>query len=220
MSRAIATLLAAAMLAGLLALYGGPARAQQFSADVVHTNSSGGSDGHASKLYVSDDKLRMDNAGPEGGFLLIDRKARTAHTVVPAAKAYLDMPQSSLMAQLFMPVIDPNDACRQWQQMMQSAAREPGEWRCRRIGPETVNGRATVKYEGTSPKGETGYGWVDPRLKFLVKRQDAHGNGMELRDIKEGPQQASLFEIPADYQKTDMRELMQRMMQQRGGPKP
>jgi hypothetical protein len=33
---------------------------------------------------------------------------------------------------------------------------------------------------------------------------------MELRNIKEGPQPASLFEIPSDYTKFDMGSMMQR----------
>ncbi len=40
---------------------------------------------------------------------------------------------------------------------------------------------------------------------------------MELTNIKEAPQPASLFEIPADYQKMDMSEMMKKM---RPGAKP
>ncbi len=74
---------------------------------------------------------------------------------------------------------------------------------CHKIGSETVNGRSTVKYEGTNAKGETSNVWVDPKLRFPVKWEGKNGS-WELRNIQEGTQPASLFEIPADYKKFDM----------------
>ena len=103
--------------------------------------------------------------------------------------------------------------------MRPNGGKDEGAWTCKRIGPERVNGRSTVKYEATSPKGEHVTGWIDPKLKFLVKTESAQGRGMELRNIQEGPQQASLFEVPAGYQKMDMGDMMKRMMPQ-GGAKP
>ena len=78
------------------------------------------------------------------------------------------------------------------------------------MGHDTVNGRNTVKYEGTNSKGDSGYFWIDPQLRFPVKWQDnKDNNGGELRNIQEGTQPASLFQVPAGYTKFDMGGMMQ-----------
>jgi hypothetical protein len=74
---------------------------------------------------------------------------------------------------------------------------------CHKVGNETVNGRSTIKYEGKSDDGGITDVWLDPKLRFPVKWQNNHNTG-ELRNIQEGSQPASLFAIPADYQKMDM----------------
>ena len=50
--------------------------------------------------------------------------------------------------------------------------------------------------------------WLDPKLRFPVKWQGKDGSG-EMRNIQEGPQPASLFEVPAGYTKMDMGGMMQ-----------
>ena len=93
---------------------------------------------------------------------------------------------------------DVEAACSDWMQLPQNKGGS-----CRKVGNETVNGRSTVKYEGTNAKGETGDVWLDPKLRFPVKWEGKNGS-WELRNIQEGTQPASLFEIPADYKKFDM----------------
>ena len=63
------------------------------------------------------------------------------------------------------------------------------------VGNETVNGRSAVKYEGTNSGGEPSSVRLDPKLRFPVKWQGESSAG-ELRNIQEGTQSASLFEIP------------------------
>jgi hypothetical protein len=104
---------------------------------------------------------------------------------------------------------DADNACGDW---LEQPANQGGS--CHKVGNETVNGRNTVKYEGTNAKGETGFVWVDPKLRFPVKWQGKDGQGGELRNIQEGSQPASLFEIPAGYQKFDMGAMMNKMGQQ------
>ncbi len=78
------------------------------------------------------------------------------------------------------------------------------------MGNEQVNGRSTVKYEGTDSKGEKGSVWLDSKVRFPIKWQGKDGSG-ELQNIQEGPQPASLFEIPAGYNKFEMPQgMMQR----------
>lgn len=92
-----------------------------------------------------------------------------------------------------------------------------------KLGAETVNGRATTKYRVTL-KGMTGAAremateslvWVDESLGMPIKTEmtstGVSGGGahvtMELRDIKETVD-ASLFDLPQDYRRTEMREII------------
>jgi hypothetical protein len=214
-----APLLAAAILALSITALPALATAQQFSADMVNAAGSGPS-GRSQKIYVQAGKIRMEGTGMKGGAVIADADAKTAIMLMPEQKAYFDMARMGMMIQALRPV-DPNNPCPQWQEMARmrpNGGENEGAWTCQRIGPEQVNGRSTVKYEATSPKGEHITGWIDPKLKFLVKTESAQGRGMELRNIQEGPQQASLFEIPTDYRKMDMGDMIKRMMPQ--GAKP
>jgi hypothetical protein len=91
-----------------------------------------------------------------------------------------------------------------------------------RIGAETINGRATVKYRVTM-RGQTGASrevmteslvWVDESLGMPIKSETTSTGGaasgaritMELRDIKETVD-AGLFELPPDYRKVTPGEL-------------
>jgi len=98
----------------------------------------------------------------------------------------------------FFRAADPENACDEWRKI---AATHNGS--CHKIGDETVNGRTTVKYEGTSDDGNAGSVWIDTKLHFPVKWQGKNGAG-ELRNIEEGAQPSSLFVVPAGYQKMDL----------------
>jgi hypothetical protein len=91
-----------------------------------------------------------------------------------------------------------------------------------KLGTESVNGRATVKYRVTV-RGAVGASrevttesivWVDESLGMPVKSETTSTGGaasgaritMELRDIKETVD-AGLFELPPDYRKVTSREL-------------
>ena len=65
-----------------------------------------------------------------------------------------------------------------------------------------MNGRNTQKWEINSTRRGKGYLWVDPKLAFVIKMQDEEGL-TELRNIKEGPQPASLFELLAGYRRVE-----------------
>ena len=77
------------------------------------------------------------------------------------------------------------------------------------MGSDTVNGRSAIKYEGTNASGDSGTFWVDPKIAFPIKWQGKNSSG-ELRNIQEGSQPGSLFEVPAGYTKFDMGGMMQR----------
>ena len=192
-----------------------PAAAQQFSADLVAT----GHEDTPGKIYVSNGKVRMERSVGGPGTMLVDSGANTAFVLMPQQKMYLDVSSRGGLTQVFRPV-DPNNPCPQWKEIAKQAHKDEADWSCKRIGGETVNGRSAVKYQASSSQGQTAYVWVDTGLKFIVKTEDAKGQGTELRHIEEGPQPASLFEIPAGYQKMDMSQMMQQRMPQRGPGAP
>ncbi len=78
---------------------------------------------------------------------------------------------------------------------------------------ENVNGRDTEKWQRTlsRPDGSTmqSYQWYDPKLKIAIREEVAGGYVRELRNIKEGKQSESLFEIPKDFTKIDNQPVRQ-----------
>lgn len=94
------------------------------------------------------------------------------------------------------------------------------------LGTEKVNGYACEKKQYIDKEKKFGITtiWYSPKLKYMVKNENVL-NGklnfkMELTDIKEGKQPASLFEVPAGYTLFDpmsqvppeMRGMMKGMM--------
>jgi hypothetical protein len=55
--------------------------------------------------------------------------------------------------------------------------------------------------------------WIDPRLKWPVRLIMADGTVVDLKNIREQPQPASLFEIPPGYRKFDPKALLERIKQ-------
>ncbi len=89
--------------------------------------------------------------------------------------------------------------------------------RYEKLGTEEVNGRMTTKYRVSGPQeeGSETIIWADESLGMPVKFESTSKNGakysMELRDIKQEVD-ATLFELPKDYQKVEHRELISNLM--------
>ena len=82
---------------------------------------------------------------------------------------------------------------------------------CQQVGSETVMGRSTSKWQvqvrTLTGKIGTGSVWVDAQLRNAI-RWDFSGSGSgvgELQNIQAGPQPASLFVLPGDYRRQDLR---------------
>ena len=171
----------------------------EFSGEMF--DSQKGSNG---KIYFAKDKVRFESTNKDprsGGVVIMNLTTQTTTVLMNQQHMYMEMsPQmaSQRTAYNFFRTGDVEAACSDWMQLPQNKGGS-----CRKIGNETVNGRSTVKYEGTNAKGETGDVWLDPKLRFPVKWEGKNGS-WELRNIQEGTQPASLFEIPADYKKFDM----------------
>lgn len=181
--------------------------AQEFSADFYQANKAR-SGSSPTKIYVSNDKMRIEggDTGPMQGAMILDLANQKNVFLVPAQKMYVEsMPgMGPAKKDIWFRPTDPNNACPQYEAMVNKYNNGPAS--CHKIGPDVVNGRAAIKYAGTSKNG-SGYAWIDPKLRFVLKWEDDKGNTVELRNIKEGHQDASLFEVPSDYHKFDMQQM-------------
>jgi hypothetical protein len=78
----------------------------------------------------------------------------------------------------------------------------------RPVGRETLNGRATEKWEvvTTRPDDEsfTSTQWYDPELRIVIREELPGDYFRELRDIRVGKQPLDLFTVPSGYRKMEM----------------
>ena len=188
------------------------ALAQDFSADVV--NEKGNQE--LKKIYSTKDKVRFEvgarNQAMGPSALIVDEAQNKWLLIMAERHMYMD----SVPAMMKTPVVyqfwhveDVDDACPQWKKVAEQAGTYKNWGSCTKVGSDTLNGRSTVKYEGVSNKGEKTHYWVDTKLHCVIKTDGGSG-GIELRNIQEGSQPTSLFEVPAGYTKFDMGSMMQR----------
>ncbi len=161
------------------------------------------------KVYFGKDKMRFESGENDNrmGAFIMDFTNHSYLILMAAQHMYMEMPAQVMEKRGmydFFHTGDAENACADW---LKQPSNQGGT--CHKVGNETVNGRSTVKYEGTNAKGETGMVWIDPKLRFPVKWQGKNDGG-ELRNIQEGAQPASLFEVPAGYTKMDMGGMMKR----------
>jgi len=183
-------------LAGSLLLLAVPALSQEFSALLVRQKPQNVA---GTKVAVSGDKVRFEVAGQQkdASYAIINVAQRSSTMVLPSTQSYVISPPGHLASSIpLFHIDDPENACKAWEKAMQN----PGT--CKKIGDDTLNGRATVKYTGAMENGDTGTAWIDKKLNFAIK-WEGEKTVAELQNIQEGPQDTSLFETPKDYQKMD-----------------
>jgi hypothetical protein len=181
----------------------------EFSADMVNTQKQ--DNPVQAKIYFAKDKMRVesqDHNPKGGGAFIMNLTTQTSMVVMDQMHMYMEMPAQAqnprtMAYSYFFRTGDVENACSDWLGMARNRSGS-----CHKVGNETVNGRSTVKYEATNATGETSTFWLDPKLRFPVKWQGKNSGG-ELRNIQEGSQPASLFEVPAGYTKMDMGGMMQ-----------
>lgn len=190
------------------------AEAQEFSADLVRTDASGRPDAHSGKVFVSYRHVRIETPDLPDGFFIVDGDRDAAYFVRPAQRTFMDAKQSSDLTQILVPV-DVGDPCRQWQAMASIAGAADGgrQWRCERIGPNSIGERDTLEYVAVSPQDRKSWSWIDRELKFPIRFQSEDGSAITLENIRQGEQPATLFEISADYRKFDPLGLIERIKQ-------
>jgi hypothetical protein len=171
----------------------------QYSADLIVTRKMGQQTAAPMtlKVYVDGNKRRTEQ-GNGGNIIILRGDLGKRYILTPSSKTYIEAP------------LDPR--------MVEST----GEWAKRmgivheKVGSEEINGELCDKYHYTSdPKkmldanhkpmlpprrNITGFIWVGQTTHMLLKSDDAMSSA-EWKNVKLGPPDASVFDLPADYKK-------------------
>jgi hypothetical protein len=153
--------------------------AEDFSADMVSKDRSGT---HKGKIFVSQDKIRMEI--PEAVTITrMDKKI--AWILMPQQKMYMEQP------------LQPGN-------QVPTSGKMDGELERKPLGTESLGSQLADKYQVTYKQGgakETVFQWFVKGISIPVKTAAVDNSwSMEYKNIKTGRQSDSLFEVPADYQ--------------------
>jgi len=189
-----------------------PAKAQEFSAEIVARNTAGEIVGAPAILSAAGDKVRIETPELPGRYFIVDGSAPASYLVHPDSRIYMDSKQSSRLTRLFIRLDPDDDPCPRLKAMAKVAGLPDGngEWRCEKAAPEGIAGRNAVKFTIVSPAGRN-IVWIDTALRIPVRVETENGTGFELANIRERPQLAEQFAIPADYRKFDPHALFERL---------
>ena len=148
------------------------------------------------KLYIGATKQRMEfNAFGEVRPTIVDPENDTQQTISPRQRNFMEMPRGESGGPVRIPrlgTVDPNNPCATGQMS-----------ECRPLGAEMVNGQATRKWEYTNTDGERVTSWIATQLRFPVKTTADSGATIDIRNVVEGPQAATLFAVPTGFAQVD-----------------
>jgi len=180
-----------AVLASLLLAFSGRAFAGGIEFSAVMEAASDGTV-TKTKVYFAKDRqrLEMSDAGTGEKVVMIVRPDKgVAWSLMPSEMLYMEIH------------IDPRD--------VNPLMRQKDVVKTERIGPEDIDGRHTMKEKVTTREADgttsAAYYWQSRDLGWPVQAAALDGSWRyTYRDIKQGRQDPSLFEIPAGYKKMDM----------------
>ncbi len=155
---------------------------KSFSADMVITTAKGRT--ITSKMYSDGGKMRTEMSMNGMQMATIVRPdLQKVYQVMVTQKMVMEIPY------------DPN----KFKNSMAAASGPKGKFEL--IGPEMAEGVACIKYKVTSDEStKVNFLWIDAAAKSPVKMASEDGSFIILwKNYKAGPQDASLFEPPADY---------------------
>lgn len=134
------------------------------------------------RIYIKGDKVRQETTIDRENEVTIVRPDRQiTWTISPQAKTYIEMPYQ------------PEDrGFDEWSKEREAAATLLGE--------EAISGIPCKKYQ-SEQEGEKVLYWISPRFPFPLRVEDSDFI-MEYRNIREGPVDEVLFEVPAGFTKT------------------
>jgi hypothetical protein len=162
----------------------------QFTADMIQTN---GGVTTTSKLYVGGSFYRIDQV--ESGTdvrVIVNKDEKITRVLRPSDKMYLEMSSMGMMSKM-------ND-------VFMSVEDLQGSTDAKLLGKEDVSGYKCDKYVVNRDGKDVMTFWISSKLGFPVKVVNTMGNEMtmELKNIKEGDVDDSMFKIPDGYTKMQM----------------
>jgi hypothetical protein len=183
----------------------------KFTADQVMIDSNGKVQ-HKGKLYMTQEKMRMDGISPgdQGNMVMIFRRDKNlGWTLNPDKKLYMERP------------LNEKEMERTTKKFIDSRNEKV-------LGTEKISGFKCTKKEVETTVEFMGYKqtiktivWVSKRLDMPIRTMSQDGSITELRNIKEGAPAAKYFEVPREYKKvSNMMELMGMDMSERGKESP
>lgn len=176
----------------------------EFSANMVRTMTN--KKPMESKIYVGKEQVREEmGSGEKQRIRIVSAGKDKMWLLNPARKEYIEatgpaqmkgVPQGRTPSRPPLPG-EPGSPCSQQGRGLV----------CKNLGAEKVNGRTTEKWEFVMSRKKQSWRtlvWVDRTLGVPVREEVPGKFLQELRDIRVGPQPASLFQVPEDYRKIEM----------------
>ncbi len=144
--------------------------AAQFSADTVQTGPQGQS--VTGKRYVGEGKVRTDAAhGGQTMVQIVDSAQGVSYVIFPDQKSYTEF-RTAPAAPKAGPGANP---CAGMQDVT-----------CRKVGSETMSGRAATKWEmtgGAAAQGKTITWWIDDERGVPLRMQYSDGSALEAKMV-------------------------------------
>jgi hypothetical protein len=97
--------------------------------------------------------------------------------------------------------------------VVDQGAKNQNDWRCERVGEETIDGNSTIAYRAISSPNQELFGWIDPMRKFPLRIKTEDGAVIAAQNIRDEPQPAQMFEIPSGFRKFAPEALIGRIKQ-------
>ena len=170
---------------------------KEYSADMVDVKSGR----VAQKIAVTPDKIyaeSIDAAGKREAVAIIRLDQKKILIFIEQTKSYMELPFNK----------DKFTAADLSLGMVQSKQEK--------VGTETVNGYQADKFRITATvmnMNITAFQWIAPEFDPMPIRTESQGVTQEMRNIKPGPPDVSLFEPPQGYTRdTNMENMMKSMM--------
>jgi hypothetical protein len=175
-----------------------------YSVDVVMKS---GDQTFTMRRFIDQGHIRteMDTEGQQMVMLERPEDKGAYYTLMPAQKMAMKLNPAAVAAKL--PEAEK-------EKMAGETASQSPEGKVERVGGESFKGKPAVKYR-FSGDGGTGYAWFDAATSAPLRMEFGDAS-IEWQNMKVGAQPAKLYELPKDYQVTDMEEMMKQAQSMQG----
>ena len=164
-----------------------------FSADYVQIDNKNKET--IGRIFVTQDKMRSEFSDAKTGLtvMIVRMDRKVTWMLMTREQTYMEIKYEDGMGQVAAQAEDTIESKQD-------------------LGVETLNGYICHKWKFIYKNHDYGTSivWISDKLSYAIQTQatNKYGtSGTEMRSIKEGPQAASLFEIPAGYEKFEMPDL-------------